>query len=407
MGAGSFDDDGSMRPLAPLRGTGAGAPGRAEGRSSFGFRDWTLSILVALAQLAPIRTGQVDDSLAPTWAQSVVPVLAVGSGLALLWRRTHPRVVAAVVLAGYAGLGLIEGAVPPYAAWVVIWSLATSGNDGRRSVILAATSAATTIALLVVAELTSPGAGAAGLLVAVTTVVVLAAVLVRSERARVEAVGRRATTEERLRIARDLHDLVGHGLSAIAVQSSTARVALDAGDAATASGALSAVETTSRVAMREMRQMLGVLMDPEAEASTARSAGVTLPSPGMQDIAALVENVRAGGVVVTVAQTGRWDTASPAVQLCAYRVVQEGLTNAVKHAPGALVAIRLEASAAEGRLAVETSGATPATGPTPGGGRGLEGLRTRVAALSGDFSSGPTPDGWLIEARLPLSEGAT
>jgi signal transduction histidine kinase len=320
------------------------------------------------------------------------------------------------VLTCYAGLGLIEGPVPPYAAWVLIWSIATGGTDRHRSVVLTWVTAALTSALLVLAELARPGVGALAFLVVVTMLVTLAAVLVRTERGRVEAVGRRATTEERLRIARDLHDLVGHGLSAIAVQSSTARVALQAGDPVTASKALAAVEATSRVAMREMRQMLGVLVDPGVDAAgEAASAGPDTaqpdpsaqpPSPGLDDIPALVDNVRAGGVAVSLSRTGPWEAASPAVQVCAYRLVQEGLTNAVKHAPGALVTVRLEATGADWRIEVRTAGAVTASNGRSSGGRGLDGLRARVTALSGDFASGPTQHGWLLEARLPV-EGAS
>jgi signal transduction histidine kinase len=363
-----------------------------------------------LADLAPVRTGQEDVPLGPAWVEAIAPALALVSGLSLLWRHAYPRAVAGCVLGSYAGLAFVQGVVPPYAAWVVIWSLATSGKDRQRSITRAAEAAGATSVLLIAAELLRPGAGASFLLVVVTVLLTLTAVLVRSERARVEAVGRRAATEERLRIARDLHDLVGHGLSAIAVQSSTARVALDAGDADTASSALTAVERTSRVAMREMRQMLGVLSEVDDDGPPEPGTPANLPSPGLDDIITLVENVRAGGVAVALSRSGPWEAASPAVQLCAYRLVQEGLTNAVKHAPGAPVVVRLDATMSEGRVAVLTAGGGMAgavsSAGVPGGGRGLAGLRTRVAALSGEFASGPTPDGWLVEARLPLREEA-
>ena len=169
--------------------------------------------------------------------------------------------MAATVLACYAGLALVEGIVAPWAPWVVIWTLATTGPDRRRSTRECATVAAGTIAVLAVAQLVHPRSGGLVLVAAVTAVVALLGVLVRSERSRMEEAGRRATVEERLRIARDLHDLVGHGLSAVAVQSSTARMAIAAGDTATAERALTAVETTSRTAMREMREMLHLLSD--------------------------------------------------------------------------------------------------------------------------------------------------
>jgi signal transduction histidine kinase len=122
------------------------------------------------------------------------------------------------------------------------------------------------------------------------------------------------------------------------------------------------------------------------------------------DIQALVDNVRAGGVSVTLEDDDGWGSASPAVQLCAYRLAQEGLTNAVRHAAGAPVTIRLTTTGEVGVVSVRTAGPV-APGPTPTG-RGIPGLATRVAAVSGEFWSGPTPQGWLIEARLPLHAGS-
>lgn len=348
------------------------------------------------------------------WADVVLPVLALGSGLPLAWRRSRPRLTAAMVLTSYVGFAVVVGLVPPWAAWVLVWSLATDGADRSRSIRLGVTVAVGTAALLVGAELLDAGSGGLVILLAVTAVVALVAVLVRSDRGRVEEARRRATVEERLRIARDLHDLVGHGLSSIAVQSSTARLSLAAGDADTAQRALAAVESSSRIALREMRQMLDLLSDRDASGSIAvhghSESPSQTPAPSVGDIGTLVDNVRAGGVVVRLDESGEWVKASPMVQLCAYRVVQEGLTNAVKHAPGSPISINLSTAGDRGRVAVESTGpsvpSVPAGRDRDGeGGHGLDGLRTRVLALNGDFWSGPTPRGWLVEAHLPLDGG--
>ena len=386
--------------------------------------DWALGALVVLAHLTRVRAGQAEDVVAAGWADILAPALAVGAGLAVVWRRSARRATAAIVLACYGGLTLLEGIVPAWAPWVVIWTLATTGPDRRRSTRESAAVTAATIVLLVAAQLVHPRTGGLVLVGAVTAVVALVGVLVRSERSRVEEAGRRATVEERLRIARDLHDLVGHGLSAVAVQSSTARMAIAAGDTATAERALTAVETTSRTAMREMRQMLDLLSEdaPVVPSTPApvRPVGpgapgdrplpdpdpARPPSPGVADIEALVDNVRAAGVTVTLEDDTAWRSASPAVQLCAYRLAQEGLTNAVRHAPAAPVTISLSAVGDVGRVTVLTRGPV-APGPTTRVGRGLEGLATRVAAVSGEFWSGPTPQGWLVEARLPLHAART
>ena len=381
------DDVGVRRPDGAER----------EPRATAGPRpaDWALAALVVLAHLTRVRAGQAEDVIAGGWAEVLTPALAIGAGLPLAWRRSHRRPVAATVLVCYAGLALVEGIVAPWAPWVVTWTLATTGPDRRRSWRECATVATGTIAVVAVAQLVHPRSGGLVLVAAATAVVALLGVLVRSERSRMEEAGRRATVEERLRIARDLHDLVGHGLSAVAVQSSTARMAIAAGDTATAERALAAVETTSRTAMREMRDMLHLLSD-DVGMDAARP-----PSSGVADIAALVDNVRAGGVSVSLDDDGGWQAASAAAQLCAYRLVQEGLTNAVRHAPTAPVTISLTAVAGVGRVAVLTAGpGTSALTDRPG--RGLTGLATRVTAVSGRSRTRPTPQGWLLEARVPL-----
>jgi signal transduction histidine kinase len=336
------------------------------------------------------RIGQPADVAA--WVAPLALLLALAQGLPLAWRRRWPVPIAGLVLGGYAIHVVAIGVVPPVAEWVVIWSLATSHGPRRTSIVAAAVAACTT-ALLVV--------------VSVTVVVTLAGVLVRSERSRLDAVRETAASEERLRIARDLHDLIGHGLGIVAVQSSTARMALDSGDTSAARTALSAVESSSRTAMREMRELLGVLRgigDAESAEDADRIASEP-PAPGLDDIASLVDNVRLAGVAVTAETRGDLADVPRAVQLCAYRVVQESLTNAIKHAPGAIVAVRVVGSGQLLRVAVETTGGAPEGEGVGSGGFGLAGIRTRVAAAGGRVRMGPTALGWLIEADMPMREG--
>jgi signal transduction histidine kinase len=262
---------------------------------------------------------------------------------------------------------------------------------------VSAAAAGVTCACIVGGDLARSRPEPSALLSLLTVVVALAAVLVRSERSRVEAACGHAVAEERLRIAADLHDLVGHGLSAIAVQSSTARVALDAGAEHAARAALTAVESTSRTAMREMRQLLGVLRDRSSNGSETDA-----PPPGLADIATLIDHVRAGGVAVSAELPPETGPVPAAVQLCAYRVVQESLTNAVKHAPGAIVSVRVTCAEDAVRVVVDSSGGTRAPREAEGGGLGLVGIRTRVEAAGGQSRSGPTEDGWRVDAQLPL-----
>jgi signal transduction histidine kinase len=327
--------------------------------------------------------------------------------------------VVAVVTASSIGLGLVDGVVPQWAAWVLIWFIATTGPGPRAGAARSASVAVCTVGALLLGALAQGDAGALVILIAVTVVVALVAVLVRTERGRLEALRRRATIEERLRIARDLHDLVGHGLSVVSVQSGTARLALEAGQPEVARRALTAIESSSRTALGELRQMLGVLRGdvtgPDGEGASQQAGS---PAPGVADITRLVDDVRAGGVEVALEESGDWESQPAGLQLCAYRIVQEGLTNAVRHAPGAAVSITLETSGATdatsaagpladtGVVAVRTSASALATTRTDGdSGLGLSGLRARVAALGGEFHSGPTADGWLIRARLPLETG--
>jgi signal transduction histidine kinase len=381
-----------MRSVQESSGRRSGSPRPA---------DWVLAALVVVLMLFGPVTGQ-SDATSTAWSGTAATVLAAGQGLALVWRRRYPVAVAACVLGCYAGLSLTAGLVPPFACWVLVWSTGSNLDEGRGSVELAGVTALGTGLLVLLAELTRPGAGASALLVLITLAVALGALVLRTERARMEAVRRRAQDEERLRIARELHDLVGHGLSVIAVQSSTARMALDAEDAETARTAMNAVESSSRTAMREMRQMLGVL--GSAAGDTTGEDQSVAPAPRIPDIATLVDNLRAGGMMVGLLMKGRLDDIAPAVQLCAYRVVQEALTNAIKQSPGASAEVCVNADGETLLVAVTSSFGGPTESAVEGSGTGLEGLRVRVDALGGEFRAEPSAEGWRVEARLPLSQ---
>ena len=234
-------------------------------------RDVGLSGVVCLLALFAPVTGGSGQQASTGWLGLVAIAAAIGQGIPLLWRSTHPVACSAAVLVAYAVTCLLVGLTPPIGPWVVIWStgsaLAAPGQPRRLPVL---TTLATCL-LIAVAEVAQPGAGASALLMALTVLVALAAVLVRTDQGRVQAVRERAASQERLRIARELHDVVGHGLSVVAVQSSTARLALDSGDTGTARTAIGVVEAASRTAMREMRQMLGVLTDRPGDPGASRA----------------------------------------------------------------------------------------------------------------------------------------
>ncbi|WP_161557764.1 sensor histidine kinase [Micromonospora sicca] len=219
----------------------------------------------------------------------------------------------------------------------------------------------------------------------------LAAQTALSERER----ERRAVLEERTRIARELHDVVAHHMSMIAVQAETAPYRLaEVPDAARAEFA--AIAGSAREALTDMRRLLGVLRSESAGPETA-------PLPGLADVAAMVDAARRAGLAVTLdapAPTG--DTPAP-VGLAAYRIVQEGLANAARHAAGAAVRVTVRPGPHALAVRVENSaGGGDPTAAERGAGHGLTGMRERALALGGTFAAGPADGGgYVVDAVLP------
>ncbi|NYJ03991.1 sensor histidine kinase [Petropleomorpha daqingensis] len=214
-----------------------------------------------------------------------------------------------------------------------------------------------------------------------------------AERDRLEQ-GRRAVEEERARIARELHDVVSHGLSVVVLQTVAARAALHDGEpAAAVDRHLDAVEETARDSLGDMRRMLGLLQADDAD-------GPSAPAPGLSSLPALVDRASAGLRIGAVdVDTGA--ELPGGIELAVYRIVQEALTNAAKHAPGSSVAVRVQV--ADGRVTASVVNTAGGPGPTvPGSGRGLVGMRERVALYGGTLAAGPTADGYALTASLPL-----
>jgi signal transduction histidine kinase len=205
----------------------------------------------------------------------------------------------------------------------------------------------------------------------------------------------RAVAEERLRIARELHDVLAHTMSVVAVQAGTGRL-VGPDHPGEAIKALAAVEETARSAMQEMRQILTVL---RADGDT--DASVT-PTPGLDDLAALVAQVTEAGVAVDVRVDGEPRTVPIGVGLAAYRITQEALTNVIKHAGPAHASVLVRYTDHDVTVEVRDDGhATAPTAET--GGHGLIGMRERAAVHGGELNAGPTPDGgFQVSARLPF-----
>jgi signal transduction histidine kinase len=375
-------------------------------------RDWAVAVgLTLLSGLAPRASGATEAEPVAAWVGLLGLGLLLAEGLPLAWRRIRPVVVAAVVVVASAGYGLLVVPAPPYAGWVALFAVAAHVPGFRRAMVTGGVVAAALVGGVVAAAVVHPeGRNELLALLLVTLIVVLAGGLTRAERDRVSALRERAASlereqdaargqaalEERLRIARDLHDLVGHGLSAIAVQSGTARVALGAGDLDAVRAALGHVEATSRSAMREMRAVVGVLRE---QSTTAEGA------PDLDGVPALLEHAGRAGVRADLDSVGDLAQVPPVVGRCAYRVVQEALTNVIRHAPGAETTVRLEAR--DGWLYVEVTdrGGTGAGTVPASGGHGLVGMRERVEMLQGTVQAGPLDGGgWTVRAALPLRE---
>jgi signal transduction histidine kinase len=216
----------------------------------------------------------------------------------------------------------------------------------------------------------------------------------RLERER-ELVTQVAIAEEQARIARELHDIVAHSVSIMVVQAGAAR-RLVAGSPARAAEALLTVEESGRAALTELRQLLGVLSEQSQEAALA-------PQPGLAQLDVLVERLRQTGFPVELRREGTPVVLQPGLELAAYRVIQEALTNALKHAGGAPTRVMVRFG--DGRLDLEVRNARGSAGPdAEGAGRGIVGMRQRVAVYGGEVEAGPLPDGgFAVRARLPMN----
>ncbi|MEU9960041.1 histidine kinase [Streptomyces sp. NPDC050982] len=221
------------------------------------------------------------------------------------------------------------------------------------------------------------------------------------------AEARAADLAVRNRLARELHDSVGHALSAVTLQASAARRVLDS-DPEFVREALAAIEDTTRRTVGELDAVLGVLRDAGSPGGAPGSPGTppaTAPSPTLAaDLDGLLRRTRAGGLRVTAAVEADPEALPPLVSREAYRIVQEALSNALKHAgPGTSVSLRIRVVPDGRELAITAENPAPtAVAPRPGGGHGLRGIADRARLLGGTAESGPVGGVWRLHVRLPL-----
>ncbi|HEX5881522.1 MAG TPA: sensor histidine kinase, partial [Actinomycetota bacterium] len=211
---------------------------------------------------------------------------------------------------------------------------------------------------------------------------------------------RRALLEERTRIARELHDVVAHHMSVIAIQAEAAPYRVPDPPEELARS-FAAIRATATEGLRELRRVVGVLRADEA----AEDHG---PQPTLERLDELVANVEAAGLTATVEVTGTPGPLPAGVELSAYRIVQEALSNAVRHAPGSSVRVALDHR--PGGLVLRVVNGPARSQPVPpsrGSGHGVPGMRERAAMLGGELTAEPRPDGgWAVTSVLPLPDGA-
>jgi signal transduction histidine kinase len=345
-------------------------------------------------------------------AQPVALALGAAAGLSLFGRRRAPGVTLAV--SGALTLALLHvdgaaGATAVIAPAVALYSLAL--RRGTRARLVAAVAA---VAAIVLVDLLHSGSPtllqtlAHALLVAIpllladvhrtrhANLALLRERLELAERTREQEADRRAE-QERLRIARDLHDVIAHTLTTINVQASTAAELLDR-NPGHARGALATIEDASRDAIDELRAILGVLRGDEDRAAPLR------PAPGLDDVPELVRRTRDDGVDARVEVVGEPPQRLPdAVSLAAYRIVQESLTNARRHASGAPVQVTLSFQHGQLGVAIENGEGTVRRANGHGPGVGIMGMTERAAAVGGTVTARAVSRGFRVDAQLPYA----
>jgi signal transduction histidine kinase len=339
-------------------------------------------------------------------------VAGVTAAAALLFRRRYPLAVLWVVLGITVTVASDEPRITFYAAIIAAYGAAAYSQYRAPAIVTIAL-----MAVAVTAETDSaiPVVPAQYLPLLVLVPVVVAADGMRRwklrvdesrmqmyemERAQADAL-RRATEQERARIARELHDVVTHNVSVMIIQAGAARKVL-ATAPDQASDALLAVEAGGRAAMAELRQVMG-LLDKDGHGPEPDDPADLSPQPGLDQLDSLMARVRDAGLPVELIVVGQVRTLPPGVELAAYRLVQEALTNTMKHASGAAATVTVDYRDDALRVEVVDTGGAPSKSGTAGNGRGLIGLRERLAVYGGTLHAGRRlTGGYRTEAKIPL-----
>lgn len=354
------------------------------------WRDWAL---LAVVTVSGVLEGVLREDL-PLPGLSVV--LTVGLAPLLLWRRTHPLAVVATAFGVIAvvDIGLIVFDAPAHDMYTMVYFLVLPYSlfrwgSGREAV--------AGLAIILVPATMSFSVGWTGVADAIGGVAVLMSAFalgwaVRSQHGAQERRLEQVKSEERVLLARELHDTVAHHVSGIVIQAQAGR-AIATSHPERATEVLAVIEDAASRTLTELRTMVGVLRASE-EADFA-------PHPGVADLERLAGEAE-GGPQVDVELSGELDDLSPAVGAALYRLTQESVTNARRHARYATrVAVRVVGDAERVQLTVDDDGAASTAGGSPSG-YGLVGMRERAKLLGGTFHAGPSAGGgWRVEAMLP------
>ena len=370
--------------------------------------DWAIATGCFVAFTVPVLFGA--GSAHSTGTEAAFGAMAAAP---LIVRRKWPVAVVLVVTAVYVAAALADVAFTPFisnAGPNLAIAVFTAADRSRRlwSLTAAGVARAATWASLPVAIHLHPHHDQD----AVQLVAVVAAWLagdmvraIRGYRQQLQLVQRRqaveelrlARAEERLRLSREVHDVVSHSLSTIAVQAGVARLVL-AKQPGQASAALSAIETASRSALDELRKLLRQIRDPDDADEAA--------TPTLSDLPALIGKLRRVGLDVSYHSTGHPQPYSTAVTLSAYRIAQEALTNVTKHASGARARVQVDHGTDELTVTVTDDGSPNPVRSVASGGLGIPGMRERAELLGGTLTAEPGPGGsFTVTARLPVRKG--
>jgi signal transduction histidine kinase len=401
-----------------------------------GLRPRPLDVLVALAIAFVQVAGTIDysqDEPPSRWAfDAFACMLLIAGPAALLFRRRWPEatlVVTFAAAAGYAASGYPRGPAGFPAFGFAVASAIMMGRSSFAWRVLVVAYAAFTWLPSLIPDEVEKARGLAGAatnlawlpLVGAASEIARSRLERRAERAHVaREEARRRASEERLRIARELHDVLAHNISLINVQSGMALHLLDE-QPDQARPALEAINEASEEALGELHSVLDVLSRGLGEDGAHGDSGAWAPhapTAGLRDLDGLVRRTQAAGLDVHLAVEGEAGPVPAGVDLAAFRIVQEALTNVVRHAGGdARATVRLVYAPAElvvqvdddGNGAESASGRRPGDSDRPDGrsGRGIAGMRERVHALDGTFAAGPRPGrGFRVRARFPRQDGA-